>query len=50
MGCAAKMLYIPLAGLSAKSVNLFKCIAAFRNPEFYAKQGMRLSTYNISSS
>ena len=24
-----------------------KRIAAFRNPEFYAKQGMRLSTYNI---
>ena len=43
----ANMLYIPLAGLSAKSVNLFKRIAAFRNPEFYAKQGMRLSTYNI---
>ena len=43
----ANMLYIPLAGLSAKSVNLFKRIAAFRNPEFYARQGMRLSTYNI---
>lgn len=43
----ANMLYIPLAGLSAKSVSLLKRMAAFRNLEFYAKQGMRLSTYNI---
>ena len=43
----ANMLYIPLASLSAKCVNVFKRIAAFRNPEFYEKQGMRLSTYNI---
>jgi DNA primase small subunit len=43
----ANMLYIPLAGIPAKCVNLFKRIAAFRNPEFYKKQGMRLSTYNI---
>lgn len=43
----ANILYIPLAGLSAKCVNLFKRMAAFRNPEFYEKQGMRLSTHNI---
>lgn len=43
----ANMLYVPLASLSAKCVNIFKHIAAFRNPEFYEKQGMRLSTYNI---
>lgn len=43
----ANMLYVPLADLSAKCVNVFKHIAAFRNPEFYEKQGMRLSTYNI---
>ena len=43
----ANMLYIPLASLSAKCVNVFKRIAAFRNPEFYERQGMRLSTYNI---
>lgn len=43
----ANMLYIPLAGLSAKCVNTSKRMAAFRNPEFYEKQGMRLSTYNI---
>ncbi len=43
----ANMLYIPLLGLSAKIVNLFKRMAAFHNPEFYAKQGMRLSTYDV---
>ncbi len=43
----ANMLYVSLANLSAKCVNIFKRIAAFRNPEFYEKQGMRLSTYNI---
>ena len=43
----ANMLHIPLTGLSAKSVNTFKRMAAFRNPEFYERQGMRLSTYNI---
>lgn len=43
----SNMLYIPLGGLSTKCVNLFKRMAAFRNPEFYEKQGMRLSTYNI---
>lgn len=43
----ANMLYIPLISLSAKCVNVFKRMAAFRNPEFYEKQGMRLSTYNI---
>ncbi|MEG2332550.1 MAG: DEAD/DEAH box helicase family protein [Bacteroides sp.] len=41
------MLYVPLAGLSGKALNHIKRIASFRNPEFYAKQGMRLSTYNI---
>lgn len=41
------MLYVPLAGLSGKALNHIKRIASFKNPEFYAKQGMRLSTYNI---
>jgi DNA primase small subunit len=40
------MLYVPLAGLSGKALNYIKRIASFKNPEFYAKQGMRLSTYN----
>ena len=43
----SNMLYIPLSGLQAKVVNHLKRIASFRNPEFYARQGMRLSTYNI---
>lgn len=43
----ANMLYIPLSNLSAKAINRLKRIAAFRNPEFYAKQGMRLSTYDV---
>lgn len=43
----ANMLYIPLNGISAKVVNHFKRIAAFHNPEFYARQGMRLSTYDV---
>ena len=43
----ANMLYIPMERLSTKAINHFKRIAAFYNPEFYAKQGMRLSTYEI---
>lgn len=41
------MLYVPLAYLSAKVVNYFKRMAAFHNAEFYAKQGMGLSTYDV---
>lgn len=40
-------LYVPLANIPSKIINLFKRMAAFHNPEFYAKQGMRLSTYDI---
>ena len=43
----ANLLYIPLNGISAKVVNHFKRVAAFHNPEFYVRQGMRLSTYDI---
>lgn len=43
----ANMLYIPLSCLSAKVVNYFKRMTAFHNPEFYAKQGMRLPTYDV---
>ena len=41
------MLYIPLSGFSARAINHLKRIASFKNPEFHARQGMRLSTYNI---
>jgi len=43
----ASGLYIPMSGLSAKVVNHVKRMAAFKNPEFYAKLGMRLPTYKI---
>lgn len=43
----ANMLYVPLSCLPAKVVNYFKRIVAFHNPEFYAKQGMRLSTHDV---
>ena len=39
-------LYIPTQGLSAKVINHFKRIASFKNPEFYAKQAMRFSTFS----
>lgn len=37
-------IFIPTEILSAKVVNHLKRIAAFKNPEFYAKLGMRLPT------
>lgn len=40
-------IYIPTKGLSAKAVNHLKRLAAFKNPEFYAKLGMRLPVYNL---
>lgn len=40
-------IYIPTKGLSAKAVNHLKRLAAFKNPEFYAKLGMRLPIYNL---
>ena len=43
----SNMLYIPLSGFSARAINHLKRIASFKNPEFYARRGMRLSTYNI---
>ena len=43
----ANGLYIPIQGLSAKVLNHLKRIAAFRNPEFYSRQGMHFSTYNV---
>ena len=41
----SNMLYIPLTLLSSKVLNHFRRIASFRNPEFYSKQALRLSTY-----
>ncbi len=39
--------YIPMNELSAKAINHLKRMAAFKNPEFYAKLGMRLPTFNL---
>lgn len=41
----ANMLYFPLSCISAKVQNHLKRIASFKNPEFYKKQAMRLSTF-----
>ncbi len=40
-------IYIPIDKLSAKAINHLKRLAAFKNPEFYAKLGMRLPVYNL---
>jgi superfamily II DNA or RNA helicase len=40
-------IYIPTRYISSKVVNHLKRIAAFKNPEFYSKQAMRLPTYSI---
>lgn len=40
-------IYIPTENLSAKAINHLKRLAAFKNPEFYAKLGMRLPVYNL---
>lgn len=40
-------IYIPISGLSAKAINHIKRMAAFKNPEFYSKLGMRLPVYNL---
>ena len=43
----ADKLYIPIKAVSAKVLNHLKCIAAFKNPEYYRRQAMRLSTYSV---
>ena len=41
----ANMLYIEKTGISNNALNYLKRLAAFRNPEFYKAQAMRLPTY-----
>ena len=41
----SNMLYFPLSQLSSKVLNHLRRIASFRNPEFYSKQALRISTY-----
>lgn len=42
----ANMLYIPTAELSASAKNLIKRLAAFKNPDFYRAQAIRLPIYD----
>ena len=42
----ANMLFVTKKNLSADAMNKIKRSAAFRNPDFYKSQAMRLSTYN----
>ena len=42
----ANMLYIPTAELSANAKNQIKRLAAFKNPDFYRAQAMRLPIYD----
>lgn len=42
----ADMIYIPKKGISQKALNILKRLVAFKNPEFYKVQAMRLPTYN----
>lgn len=43
----ADKIYIPLKSISAKVLNHLKRIAAFKNPKFYSKLALRLSTYSV---
>ena len=40
------MIFISKAGVSQKGLNAMKRLAAFKNPDFYKAQAMRLPTYN----
>ena len=42
----ADRLYVEKAGLSQKALNRIKRLAAFRNPDFYKAQAMRLPIYD----
>ena len=42
----ASMLYIKKDGMGSPALNVLKRLAAFRNPEFYKAQAMRLTTHD----
>ncbi len=42
----ANMIYVLKEGISQRGLNALKRLAAFKNPEFYKAQAMRLPTYN----
>ncbi len=41
----ANMLFIPKSRVSQRALNALKRLAAFKNPQFYLAQAMRMSTY-----
>ncbi len=43
----ADMCHIPKAGFSQRALDTMKRLAAFKNPQFYKNQAMRMPTYNI---
>ena len=42
----ANMIYVLKEGISQRALNVLKRLAAFKNPEFYKAQAMRMPTYN----
>ncbi len=42
----ANVLYVPKEGISQRALDALKRLAAFKNPEFYKAQAMRMPTYN----
>ena len=42
----ANMIYIKKSGISQRALNALKRLAAFKNPDFYKAQSMRMPTYN----
>jgi len=42
----SNLLYIEKTGFSQKALNILKRLAAFKNPEFYKYQAMRMPTFN----
>jgi superfamily II DNA or RNA helicase len=43
----AEMLYIKKTGISQKALNRLKRLAAFKNPEFFKRQAMRMPTFGV---
>jgi len=41
----SNMLFVPKADISERALNQLKRLAAFKNPEFYKNQAMRMPTY-----
>ncbi len=44
---AANKLYVPIKDVPPKFLNYLKRIASFKNPEFFMKQAMHMSLYNV---